>query len=80
MISDFRKVIDAIPDNYKNMKNKLIEKGTNVYGVLLPTKGSFTRLYYSVKNNFFAGSSLSLNMKWNWSEMADIDWKFTVHS
>ena len=55
MISDFRKVIDAIPDNYKNMKNKLIEKGTNVYGVLLPTKGSFTRLYYIVKNNFLRG-------------------------
>lgn len=54
-MSDFRKVIDEIPDNYKSMKNKLIEKGTNVYGVSLPTKGSFTRLYYIVKNNFFAG-------------------------
>ena len=66
-MSDFRKVIDEIPDNYKSMKNKLIEKGTNVYGVSLPTKGSI------VKNNFFAGGSLSLDMKWNWSEMAVID-------
>ncbi len=73
MMSDFRKVTDEIPDNYKSMKNKLIEKGTNVYGVSLPTKGSFTRLYYIVKNNFFAGGSLSLDMKWNWSEMAVID-------
>lgn len=72
-MSDFRKVTDEIPDNYKSMKNKLIEKGTNVYGVALPTKGSFTRLYYIVKNNFFAGGSLSLDMKWNWSEMAVID-------
>lgn len=72
MISDFKKIIDVIPDNYKSMKNKLIEKGTNVYGVPLPTKGSFTRLYYIVKNNFLGGgSSLSLNMKW--SEMAVID-------
>ena len=55
MISDFKKIIDVIPDNYKSMKNKLIEKGTNVYGVPLPTKGSFTRLYYIVKNNFFGG-------------------------
>lgn len=37
------------------MKDKLIEKGSNVSGVLLPTKGSFTRLYYIVKNNFFGG-------------------------
>ena len=73
MMSDFRKVMDVIPDIDKSMKNKLIEKGTNVYGVSLPTKGSFTRLYYIVKNNFFAGSSLSLDMKWNWSEMAVID-------
>lgn len=72
-MSDFRKVMDVIPDIDKSMKNKLIEKGTNVYGVPLPTKGSFTRLYYIVKNNFFAGSSLSLDMKWNWSEMAVID-------
>lgn len=72
-MSNFRKVTDEIPDNYKSMKNKLIEKGTNVYGVSLPTKGSFTRLYYIVKNNFFAGGSLSLDMKWNWSEMAVID-------
>ena len=56
-MSDFRKVIDEIPDNYKSMKNMLIEKGTNVYGVSLPTKGSFTRLYYIVKNNFFAGGA-----------------------
>ncbi len=55
MISDFKKIIDVIPDNYKSMKNKLIEKGTNVYGVPLPTKGSFTRLYYIVKNNFLGG-------------------------
>lgn len=73
MISDFKKIIDVIPDNYKSMKNKLIEKGTNVHGVPLPTKGSFTRLYYIVKNNFLGGSSLSLNMKWKWSEMAVID-------
>ena len=55
MISDFKKIIDVIPDNYKSMKNKLIEKGTNVHGVPLPTKGSFTRLYYIVKNNFLGG-------------------------
>lgn len=59
MISDFKKIIDVIPDNYKSMKNKLIEKGTNVYGVPLPTKGSFTRLYYIVKNNFLGGGEFS---------------------
>ena len=73
MTSVFRKIIDVIPGDHKSKKDKLIEKSSNVSGVPLPTKGSFTRLYYIVKNNFLAGNCLSLNMKWNWSEMEVTD-------
>lgn len=73
MTSVFRKIIDVIPDDHKSMEDKLIEKRPNVSDVPLPTKGSFTRRYYIVKNNFLTGSSLSLNVKWNWSEMAVTD-------
>lgn len=73
MTSVFRKIIDVIPGDHKSMKDKLIEKSSNVSDVPLPTKGSFTRRYYIVKNNFLTGSSLSLNVKWNWSEMAVTD-------
>lgn len=52
VISDFRKVIVVISGDHKSIKDKLIEKKPNVSGVPLSTKGSFTRLYYIVKNNF----------------------------
>lgn len=55
MTSVLKKIIDVIPGDHKSMKDKLIEKRSNVSDVPLPTKGSFTRRYYIVKNNFLSG-------------------------